>query len=454
MNKNEKNSPLIILTITILILLLISFFPKESKIAGIPIKPVDLFMDIKPDSLLIFNDDKDENSDSFTNSLFAGNLNLNLLKSFISKVNNMFLPQLSVDLSSNTSQMSFFKEALKKAKTENVRVAHFGDSEIEGDLVTADLRKLLQQKFGGNGNGFLSITSQDVTFRSSVKHSFSSDWKTNTLFSGGDKSISLGIAGTATMPAANSWVKYETTGNYNLKSFNKVRLFYSNAVKSTVKYSFNNGPDQTIDLQPGTGIKEITLLAKGDAKSIKITATSANQAVFYGVSLENNAGIYVDNFPWRGNTGVGFRDIPEKNLAGFNDLLGYDLIILSFGGNMVNGQNSDYSWYESQMTKVVNQLKSIFPKTSIVLVSVGDKSVKRGTKFVTDPGLLKILEAQKNVANKTGVAFWNMFESMGGLNSMDSWVNSNPALAFKDYTHLTQQGAAKIADLLFQSIIK
>lgn len=444
--KNEKNSPLILLSLTIIFLLILSFLPKVTKIAGLDVKPVDLFMDIKPDSLLILREDAIENnSENYTGDV----------KFIVNKLLNTFLFSPSAaDLTGNTSQLNFYKDALKNSKSGNIRIAHFGDSEIEGDLLTADLRRLLQQKYGGSGNGFLSITSQDVSFRSSVKHSFSSDWKINTLFSGGDKSLPLGIAGTSASPSANSWVKYEATGYFNLKSFSKVRLFYTNAVKSSVKYSFNNGPDQLIELQPGAGIKEVVFYSKGDAKSVKITATLSNQAVFFGVSLENGNGVYVDNFPWRGNTGVGFRDIPEKNLKDFNALLGYDLIILSFGGNMVNGQSTDYSWYEGQMIKIVTQLKSLFPKTSIILVSVGDKSVKRGTKFVTDPSLLKILESQKNVANKTNVAFWNMFEAMGGMHSMDSWVNSNPPLAFKDYTHLTQQGAAKIADLLYQSLLK
>jgi hypothetical protein len=47
-----KNAPVLIIGFTILLLILLSFLPKQFQVAGIPIKPVDLFMDVKPDSLL------------------------------------------------------------------------------------------------------------------------------------------------------------------------------------------------------------------------------------------------------------------------------------------------------------------------------------------------------------------------------------------------------------------
>ena len=42
--------------LTIVLLILLSFLPDKIKIIGVAIKPVDLFMDIKPDSLLNYSD--------------------------------------------------------------------------------------------------------------------------------------------------------------------------------------------------------------------------------------------------------------------------------------------------------------------------------------------------------------------------------------------------------------
>ena len=44
---------------------------------------------------------------------------------------------------------------------------------IEADILTADLREMLQQKYGGCGVGFVTITSMTSGFRPTVRHSFS-----------------------------------------------------------------------------------------------------------------------------------------------------------------------------------------------------------------------------------------------------------------------------------------
>lgn len=53
-----------------------------------------------------------------------------------------------------------------------VRIAVFGDSFIEADIFTADLREMLQKRYGGCGVGFVTITSMTSGFRPTVRHSF------------------------------------------------------------------------------------------------------------------------------------------------------------------------------------------------------------------------------------------------------------------------------------------
>ena len=111
------------------------------------------------------------------------------------------------------------------------------------------------------------------------------------------------------------------------------------------------------------------------------------------------------------------------------------------------------TWYEREMVTVVNKLKKAFPKAGIVLISIHDKSQKKGSKLETDPVVLKLLEAQKNIVRKTKIAFWNLFESMGGKNSMPKWVAANPPLASKDHIHFNGQGAEKVADMFTEALL-
>jgi hypothetical protein len=61
--------------------------------------------------------------------------------------------------------------------------------------------------------------------------------------------------------------------------------------------------------------------------------------------------------------------------------------------------------------------------------------------------------AQRLIAKETGIAFWDMYEAMGGQNSMIKYVKTTPALAAKDYTHLTFKGGKKLAGSLVKSLL-
>ena len=99
--------------------------------------------------------------------------------------------------------MSYFVNALKKAKTQKVHIAHYGDSQIEGDLVTGDLRENLRKDFGGGGAGYLALTSQDISFRVTTKHEYPVDkWITGSVFMGNEANLPYGISGEAFVPKA------------------------------------------------------------------------------------------------------------------------------------------------------------------------------------------------------------------------------------------------------------
>lgn len=364
------------------------------------------------------------------------------------------IPGTKVPITGNVSQLKNFFTALKN-KSGKVRIAHFGDSIIEGDLISSDLREFLQQKFGGNGAGFLSMNSFDIQFRKSTRQTFSGNWKSAAVFTKNPDKLPLGMNGAAFQAPENSWVKFETSSYSKwLRNFKSARVYYTNAAgNATLKYSFNNGSVQTAKLQPGGNVKELLLNSPSDAGSLQINFSSCGNTVFYGVSLENGNGVYIDNYPLRGNSGASITDIPVSVLKDFNSLMNYKLIILQFGLNVLSPGMSDYTWYVNKMDNVISTLKQSFPGAGFLLISIGDKSDKQGARFVTHPGVAQLIKAQKSIADKNGIAFWNMFDAMGGKNSMEQWVSANPPLASKDYSHLTYEGATRIGELLFEALM-
>ncbi|MFA6596433.1 MAG: hypothetical protein WCS69_01840 [Ignavibacteriaceae bacterium] len=455
MFKDERNRSVLLFFFTIIFAIMLSYIPADTKILNYQPKKVDLFMDIVPDSLLDFSTTKLEKESPDAN-LFSGSMNNEVIEALFTyaktspvefKDNNETVQVKSIPLSGNVSQMNYFFQALEHAKSRKVRIADYGDSGNEGDMGTADIRERFQSEFGGNGVGMMAITSQDITFRITTKHSFSANWKTVSVLTGKEGDIPIGINGFVSIPKGIAWVQYEAKNSYkNSKFFTTAKVYYTNAKASSIKYSFNNGAEKTAVLQPGSGVKELALYSSGNATSFKMTTTMSDQAQFFGVSLESGNGVYVDDYPWRGNSGVSFRDIPDFVKKDFQKYFDYKLIILTYGANMMTAGNINFTWYQNQMIKVIQDLKADFPQTSILLVGMGDKPTKRGSRIVTDPNVHKMIQAQKNIVNATGITFWDKFEAMGGENSMVDWVNAN--LASQDYGHLNDIGAKKMAGMV------
>lgn len=360
-----------------------------------------------------------------------------------------------VPLTGNLQQMNYFFNALKKSKSNKVRIAHYGDSLLMGDIITEYLRNHLQENFSGKGIGYLSINADDYRMKRTIHQSYSDDWNYYSFITRNPEQLQFGINGTLAIPKQNSWVKYETTQVFKaINSFNIIRVFYSNADKSTqIQYQIDHGNFIKVNLEPGNNVNELTIPAN-NSTSFYLQFLSGTSPSMYGVSLESMNGVYVDNFAMRGNSGASLQELSPKTLQEFNGRLSYDLIILNYGANVSSPNKGVYSVYENKMVNIIEEFKKSFPKTSFLIVSTADKTVKKGTQFVTNPDIPLLLEAQKRIAERTGVAFWNLWEAMGGSNSMNEWVNAAPPQALRDYSHFTYQGGERVGELLFNAIME
>lgn len=89
----------------------------------------------------------------------------------------------------------------------------------------------------------------------------------------------------------------------------------------------------------------------------------------------------------------------------------------------------------------------------IIVIGVSDVSRNGANGLESYPNIELIRDAQKSAAFAAGCAFWDMYEAMGGKNSMPSWVNANPALAQKDYTHFNPYGARIIGEMFYRALM-
>jgi lysophospholipase L1-like esterase len=129
------------------------------------------------------------------------------------------------------------------------------------------------------------------------------------------------------------------------------------------------------------------------------------------------------------------------------------LIILQFGGNAAPSIKDGTMAvnYAGYLRGQISILKRLAPGASILFIGPSDMSIKEGTEYVTYPYLEAMRDAIKKVVLESDCAFFDMYDCMGGRNSMPSWVTKK--LAASDYIHFSPQGARKIATFLYAALI-
>ena len=339
-------------------------------------------------------------------------------------------------------------EELKAGKRKKVRIAYFGDSMIEGDLITGDLRDSLQTQFGGAGVGFVPVTSVVASFRTTIQHTFSNNWKDYHFRNNPPQDLPLGLSGHTFIPATESWARYSPVRKHGLDRFSEVVLFYGPG-NSNVTI---NGKPYT--LSGGDPVNELAFEQDTAQPSLTLKYAGGSAQPFYGLSFESNNGIYVDNFSFRGISGIELGKLGRGVLQQMQRQHPYDLVVLHYGANVLfRPELTDYSWYERPMQRVIDSLRHNWPQTSFLIVGTADKAYKKTDRYITAPGVPALLKVQHELAEQHGTAYWNLYAAMGGEGSMTHWVEGDTVLANKDYTHFNRQGAARVGALLYKAIM-
>ena len=352
-----------------------------------------------------------------------------------------------------TVNMGPFYEALrcKDSIGRPVRIAYYGDSFIEGDIITDALREMLQDRFGGGGLGFVDVASEMIELRPTIAHQADGWTDANIMKKQECNTANLSMSGHYAEAQTKAFVDYKLQPvRRHIGPFEQATLFVKPASCSQVSVARDGGPAESISVTQST-TAVATATVSGPMSRVRFDVPSGTIA--YGVALENHRGIVVDNFSIRGCSGTPLNSIPESHLQAINTLRPYDLVIIHFGLNVANKKQKNYSGYASHMKEVIDRFKRSMPHTALLVVSISDREDKVGGKLETAPGVMQLLAAQQQMAIDVGVAFWNLFEAMGGAGSIKEMADRKPAEARKDYTHINRRGGDRIADILCRSLL-
>lgn len=335
--------------------------------------------------------------------------------------------------------------ALKSGQKKKVRIAYFGDSMIEGDLITETLRKLLQQQFGGMGIGFVSADAADAGYRTTINH-YATGWTDKSFKTESGSSQMLYVSGHTFYGSSG----YITMTDKTIKDSTTLieKSLLCGAGNTSILVNGNSFPLNT------SGLVNRVPLDNSASHSIKVNVSSSALPV-YGISFESESGVFVDNFSFRGISGVEFAKLDTALLRSVEESNAYDLIILQYGINQMFRPNDvNYHWYTKVMTPSVAKMRNAFSKSDMLIVSAGDRAFRYGDEYKTAIGIDSLIRIQALLADSAHVAFYNLYQSMGGPGTIVAWANATPSLANKDYIHPNLRGADILGHHLFDAIMK
>lgn len=402
----------------------------------------------------------------------------------------------------------FFQALQTEADKRVVRILHYGDSQLEGDRISDYLRNRFQLTFGGYGPGLVLPLEPTAGARTTVYIRQSADWKKEAIYGNlvRAKNGLYGIGGSAyrytgsynkvigedtlvqriyatdtlgkdsldmwvvkvdstafrldtvtvkryaTELLQSSWIRFRNGG----KSYPRVRKY------SRIKVFFGNTEPFTISVKAGgldtsktilrTGLLNEVTFKPGWVTNSTTLAFTGNSPRLYAVALDGPNGIAVDNFPMRGSSGLGFETINRELYKRQTREMNVKLIVLQYGINVVPNPQKNYGYYKRMFSAQLKSIKAANPDIAVLVIGPSDMSRKRGGQYVSYPNIPLIRDAMKQAAFDNQCAFWDLYEAMGGENSMVSWVQSKPSLATKDFTHLNFRGAKLVGEMLYNAL--
>ena len=348
-----------------------------------------------------------------------------------------------------------FEQAKSEGKV--YRVMHYGDSQIEMDRISSVLRQKLQELFGGSGPNMIPAI-QNVATISVTQHA-----------SGLTRYI---VFGDSTTRRANhnrygvmlQFCQVLGQGSITFSKTNHSQAFEKAKEISSVSVLLgHNSQNFTVSLKCDTLVTEPKTLDACDSVSLiswtlpanvqKGTLSFKGNAEIYAVLLDGEAGVALDNVALRGCSGTIFTRINEATLRQSFDLLDTRLVILQFGGNRMPGiaGSKNISSYMKELEKQIVFLKRVAPQSTFFFIGPADMGKSYNGKMGTWKGLPELNDSLREMALRNDVAYWDMFNVMGGEGSMAQWVKHKPPMAGPDYVHFTFKGAQEIGGDLAKS---
>ena len=332
-----------------------------------------------------------------------------------------------------------------------VRVSWYGDSVVATDMIPGHLRVRMQDALGNGGPGFVFAASphkfyeQNAVARGNTGswavHAISTMHVADGLYGTGGSTAETFDGGTASFKVLSGKV---TSGE----------VFYLAQPGGGTVTIWGDGKELAGASTDADGkyAKVGTFAATEGMRDIKVT--TKGKVRLFGVDLFNTSGATVDNL---GIVSVNVKSFGFQNADHWAQTLGQhraDLVMIMIGANeaeWLSPGDRDTKDYQAHYESVLAPIRKGVPGAACLVVSPTDQAEVVEGAYHSRPVMPLLVDAQRKAAHAQGCAFYSTYAWMGAKGSAEKWFKHG--LVSSDFQHLTQKGANKMADAVFDALM-
>ncbi len=345
-------------------------------------------------------------------------------------------------------------DRLIENRKNKVHIVHFGDSHIQADFFSGQMRMHFNDEklLGNGGRGYFfpcSMASTSNPYNISVN--YKGTW-TGCRNVEASKSCSWGLSGmTATTQSTDAQFTIDPNKLSQHKyAITRVKIYYQVNNKSSfyVKIMLPEGAIYPTRLD-ADGFAEFILPHSQTSITFALEKRFEYQNFFTleGVSLENDfAGVQYTAVGVNSATVLSFLKTPK--FENHMHSLTPDLVVISLGTNDAYTNNFDAMSYKVNLSRLVKRIKNASPLSSILITTPGDCALPGGKINTSNLSAVRMI---MEVANEQNCAVWDIFNIMGGLGSVSKWLSLG--LSAPDRVHLSGKGYQLQGDLMYDALI-
>lgn len=342
----------------------------------------------------------------------------------------------------------------------SVNIWHIGGSHVQGGYFPLEMATVLDSLSTGleNTRGFFfPYTIAETNYDKGFGIFSTGEWKSAISSRPGSELFpKYGITGMAcsTTDSLASVSFNLALRNYPKWRFNRIRVMGEASSESVYPYTTHFGDTLVFEHDAASASFLCEMPEMTDTLRIDFNIPEGESFLLTGIEPINDLpGIHYYSSGANGaqlSTWLEVCTDLERDLH----LVNPDLAIFAVGINDSACSSDAFKpeKFKDNYRRLINIIRRVSPDCAFIFITNNDsyRYVKKGMTYNTNA--VAVQKAMYQLAEEYGAGVWDLYEIMGGKNSIIPWRDEG--LAMKDRLHFTQTGYTLLADMFYNALVE